>query len=303
MRWWTVSSILSLRWLNYDNPPPLSFYEGGGGDKISKYMDNRPIGVFDSGVGGLTVLKQLKDLLPNEDYIYFGDTARVPYGSKSKKTITAFAGQIVEFLLKKNVKLIVAACNTVSSNSLGSLQKKYKVPIIGVIEPGVELAFSLTRKKRIGVIGTRGTINSHKYKTLLLKKDNKLRIFEQACPLFVPIVEEGLFNSKIAELAIINYLSGLKKEKIDTLVLGCTHYPLLSRSLQEFFGSRIKLVNSGLAVSLKVKATLRINDISTGKNRKGSIYFYVSDPSTAFLNVAGSSLGLNDLKPKVITLG
>lgn len=265
-------------------------------------MDNRPIGVFDSGVGGLTVLKELKELLPFEDYIYFGDTARLPYGTKSKKTITTFASQIVEFLLNKNVKLIVAACNTVSSNSINFLRKKYKIPIIGVIEPGVELALSLTKKKRIGIIGTRRTISSHKYKTLLLKKDSKLKISELACPLFVPLVEEGLTNNKIADMAIASYLSVLKKQKIDTLILGCTHYPLLLKPLRKFFGPQTRLVNSGYAVSIKVKKVLSSQNLVTGKKRQGKISFFISDLSDGFLNVAKSALGLYSLIPKVVTL-
>ena len=265
-------------------------------------MDNRPIGVFDSGVGGLTVLKELKDILPFENHIYFGDTARVPYGTKSKKTITFFASQIVEFLLKKDVKLIVAACNTVSSNSLGFLRKKYKIPIIGVIQPGVEVAYSFSKNKRIGIIGTQSTINSHKYKTLLLKKDKRLKISEKACPLFVPLVEEGLINNKITDTTVAFYLSEIKKKNIDTLVLGCTHYPLLSKPLQKFFGPKIRLVNSGYAVSLKVKKILEDRGLSSEKRERGEISFFVSDLSNDFLNVAKPALGLNNLNPEVISL-
>ena len=265
-------------------------------------MDNRPIGVFDSGVGGLTVLKELKNILPFEDFIYFGDTARVPYGTKSKKAITTFASQIVEFLLKKNVKLIVAACNTVSSNSLVFLRKKYKISIIGVIKPGVEVAYSFSQNKCIGVIGTQSTISSHKYKTLLLKKDNKLKILEKACPLFVPLVEEGLINNKITGTAIAFYLSGLKKKNIDTLVLGCTHYPLLIKPLQNFLGTGTRLVNSGYAVSLEVKEILEKQKLFTMKKQKGKISFFVSDLSNDFLNVAKPALGLNNLKPKIVSL-
>ncbi len=265
-------------------------------------MDNRPIGVFDSGVGGLTVLKELTDVLPFENYIYFGDTARVPYGTKSKRTITTFAAQIVDFLIKKDVKLIVAACNTVSSNSMAFLCKKYKIPIVGVIKPGVELALSLTDKKRIGVIGTQGTISSNKYKTLLLKKDKKLKISEQACPLFVPLVEEGLISNKITDLVIAEYLSEFKKVRIDILILGCTHYPLLSGPLQKFFGPKVRLINSGYAVSLKVKEVLFAQDLFNKGKNKGKISFFISDPSKGFLNVAGPALGLKNLKPKIISL-
>ena len=265
-------------------------------------MDNRPIGVFDSGVGGLTVLKELKKLLPNEDYIYFGDTARVPYGTKSKKTITTFACQIVEFLLKKKVKLIVTACNTVSSNSMSVLKKKYSVPIIGVIEPGVELALKWARNKNIGIIGTQSTINSHKYRDLLLNKNKKLTIIEQACPLFVPVVEEGLMNHKIADMAIQYYLSGIKKSNIDTLILGCTHYPLLIKSFKNFFKKEIKLINSGYAVSLKVKNILKMKNLFTAKKKNGKINFYFSDPSERFLKIAQPALGLGSLKPEIICL-
>ena len=264
-------------------------------------MDNRPIGVFDSGVGGLTVLKELIGLLPFEDYVYFGDTARVPYGTKSKKTITSFACEIVEYLLKKNVKMIVAACNTVSSNSMAFLRKKYQIPIIGVIRPGVDLAFSVTVNKRIGVIGTQSTVNSHKYKTLLLKKHSKLTITELACPLFVPLVEEGLFNGRVVQQAIAHYLPGLKKKKIDTLILGCTHYPLLAGPLQKFFGRGVTLVNSGNAVSLKVRNLLKKQDIHSSRRRKGKIYFFISDPSAGFLKKACPALGLRGLKSRIVS--
>jgi len=265
-------------------------------------MDNRPIGVFDSGVGGVTVLKELKKMLPFEDFIYFGDTARVPYGTKSMRTITAFAVQIVEFLLKKNVKLIVAACNTVSSNSLSFLKKKYHLPIIGVIEPGVDLAYSLSQNKKIGIIGTQSTIASHKYKNLLLKKDRSLNIIEKACPLFVPLVEEGLINNKITDEAIAYYLTSLKKKNIDILILGCTHYPLLRRPLEKFFRSKVQLINSGYAVSLNVKKILESRQLLAKRNRKGKVRFYISDLTTDFLNVARPALGLYLLNPKVISL-
>ncbi len=265
-------------------------------------MDNRPIGVFDSGVGGLTVLRELYKLLPNENLIYFGDTARVPYGTKSKKTITAFAGQVVEFLLKKNVKLIVAACNTVSSNSLGYLKRKYNVPIIGVIKPGVELAVKLDKNLRIGVIGTQSTIKSNKYQSLLLKKNRKFKIFAKACPLFVPIAEEGTLNHKIDDLAIENYLSNMKSKKIDTLILGCTHYPLLFKSIKKFFNSGTHLINSGYAVSLNVEKLLHENDMLCSRKQEGKMSLFVSDLNDGVLNVARQALNLDKIKPKVVSL-
>ncbi|MBU1077969.1 MAG: glutamate racemase [Spirochaetes bacterium] len=265
-------------------------------------MDNRPIGVFDSGVGGLTVLREIRKLLPDENLIYFGDTARVPYGTKSKRTITAFAGQIVEFLLKKNVKLIVAACNTVSSNSLSYLKQHYPIPIIGVIEPGVELALKLTKNRHIGVIGTQSTINSKRYKILLLKSDKKLKISEKACPLFVPIAEEGLAGSAIAEMAIKNYLTKIKAKKIDTLILGCTHYPLLEKPLEKFFSKKVHLVNSGYAVSIIVKQLLSNKGLLNKRSRAGKISLFVSDLNETVLNVVKHTLELKQIRPKIISL-
>jgi glutamate racemase len=265
-------------------------------------MNKKPIGVFDSGVGGLTVLKELKALLPEEEFIYFGDTARVPYGTKSKKTVTHFASQIMDFLITKNVKMVVAACNTVSSNSIYQLRRNYDIPVVGVIEPGVELALRLTKNGHIGIIGTQGTINSHKYKDLLLKKDKSLKIVEKFCPLFVPLVEEGLSQHQLSQMAIDHYLRDFKKRKIDTLVLGCTHYPLLMDSLQKYFGKSVNLVNSGYAVSLKVKEILKSKKILSSSNHKKKISFYLSDLSDGFLNVAKSALKLNELTPKVVSL-
>ncbi len=265
-------------------------------------MNNKPIGVFDSGVGGLTVLRELKKLLPYENLIYFGDTARVPYGTKSKKIITIFSSQIVEFLLKKNVKLIVAACNTVSSNSLSFLRHIYNIPIIGVIEPGVELALKLTQNKRIGIIGTQGTIKSNKYSSLLIKKDKKLKIFNKACPLFVSLVEEGVNNHKIVDLAIKNYLSSMHKNKIDTLILGCTHYPLLLKPLKKFFGNKTHLVNSGYAVSLMVEELLKKNRIFNKNKKPGKMSLFVSDLNDGVMTVIKHTLKPCSVKPKVISL-
>lgn len=265
-------------------------------------MDNRPIGVFDSGVGGLTVLRELRKLLPHENLIYFGDTARVPYGTKSKRTITTFASQIVEFLLKKNVKLIVAACNTVSSNSMMHLKKKYPIPITGVLEPGVDLAGKMTQNNRIGIIGTQSTINSNKYKTLLLKKNKQLKVYQKACPLFVPLVEEGLTNNTIVDLTIKNYLNDIKAKDIDTLILGCTHYPLLIKPLQNYFRTRTKLINSGYAVSIKVDDLLKKNNLANRDTNKGKLSLFFSDLNDVVLTVTKLTLKLDGIKPKVITL-
>ncbi len=261
-------------------------------------MDNRPIGIFDSGVGGLTVLKELKKIFPNETFIYYGDTARVPYGTKSPETVTRFAIQIINFLLKKDVKLIIVACNTVSSNSIPTLKSLFPVPIIGVIEPGVELALQKTRNNKVGIIGTPATIKSHKYKKLLLKRNKRLKLFEKACPLFVPLVEEGWLDSKITYNVIKEYLSDMKKEGIDTLILGCTHYPMLSPLLQKFMPD-VNLINSGYSVALKIKNLLDKHNLFTSNKKVANDEYYVSDLSPNFINIAQMILEKKIKKVKV----
>ncbi len=251
-------------------------------------MDNRPIGVFDSGIGGLTVLKELRKNLPYEDFIYFGDTARVPYGPKSKKTVTKYAIQIIDFLLQKNVKLIVVACNTVSSNSLQNLKRYYKIPIVGVIEPGVNLALSCTKNKKIGIIGTKATISSQAY-TNLIKKNKKIKVFDKACPLFVPLVEEGWFNNKISLLIAHKYLDELKKKKIDTLILGCTHYPMLIPVIKKVM-KNITLINSGEAVAMEVKNIINSNKLEAKRNRRGKILYFFTDLTPLVISLGAKIL-------------
>lgn len=246
-------------------------------------MNNSPIGVFDSGVGGLTVLKELFKKLPFEDFIYLGDTARVPYGTKSKETITYYAKQIIEFLISKNVKLIVVACNTVSSNSLEILKKKYPVPLIGVIEPGVKQAVLATQNKRVGVIGTKATISSHIYKKYL--KNYNIKSFEKACPLFVPLVEEGWFDNEISFAVAKVYLEEFKNKKIDTLILGCTHYPMLIPVIQKVLNN-VQLINSGESVAIHTEEFLFKNKIFAQKNKKGSIHFFFTDVSKSVIEIA-----------------
>ncbi len=264
-------------------------------------MDNRPIGVFDSGVGGLTVLRELKKKLPNEDFIYVGDTARVPYGVKSRTTITKFATQIVDFLIQKKVKLIVIACNTVSSNSLQELKAKYHIPIIGVIEPGVVLALDTTKNNRIGIIGTQSTIHSHKYKELILKNNKRIKVYEKSCPLFVPLVEELLLDSEVTHLAIKNYLEEFKNKKIDTLVLGCTHYPLLEKALSKFFQNKIELINSGYSVSLNVSEVMNQKNLFHVNNREGKISLFASDVNENFKKLSKTVLNKKNIKINLIS--
>jgi len=254
----------------------------------------KPIGIFDSGIGGLTVVKEIKRFLPGEDLVYFGDTARAPYGIKSSDTVKIYASEITSFLIKQNVKMIVVACNTVSSLALEYLRKKFSsIPIIGVVEPGVRAAINSNKNKRIGIIGTVATINSHTYENLLLKKDPSLKIFEKPCPLFVSLVEEGWESHKVAELVAEEYLSYLKKSKIDTLVLGCTHYPLLKPVISKVMGDSIKLVDSAEETAILIKEIILKNNLSEKKQRKGKITCWLSDRSLFFIKAAERLLDQN----------
>ncbi|MBU2540661.1 MAG: glutamate racemase [Candidatus Omnitrophica bacterium] len=246
-------------------------------------MDKRPIGVFDSGVGGLTVVRELLKNLPNERIVYFGDTARVPYGTKSKKAIVTFSLENALFLLKKKVKLIVVACNTSSSLALSALKKHFHIPIIGVIDPAVEQALRLTRSGRIGVIGTRATIESKVYEKKIHRLNRKMKVYSKACSLFVPFVEEGcLNNSAISKIASM-YLKDFKERKIDTLILGCTHYPLLKEVIANFFDKDVILIDSGLPIALEVKEMLiRLKLAAPLARKRPRPIFFVSDEPARF---------------------
>ncbi len=237
-------------------------------------MDKRPIGIFDSGVGGLTVVKQIMKALPNENIIYFGDTARLPYGTKSKKTVTKFSKQIVRFLLTKNVKAVIIACNTASSNSLEELRQTFELPIFGVIVPGVEEAIRSTKNKKVGIIGTASTIRSKAYETLLAQADSTIEVYAKPCPLFVSLVEEGWTENTVAKLTAENYLTELVEKGIDSLVLGCTHYPLLKRCIGETVGSSIKLVDPAKATARMVKAFLAEHRLLQQGENIAERYFY-----------------------------
>lgn len=256
------------------------------------FMNNsNPIGIFDSGVGGLTVVKKIVSLLPNENIIYFGDTARVPYGTKSNDTVIEYAFQDANFLLNKNVKIIVVACNTASSIALKALQDKLSIPVIGMIEPGTKLALQKTKSGRIGIIGTNATINNKAYSTELLRLDPKLKVYEKACPLFVPLAEEGLINHPATRLIAEEYLSELKVDDIDTLVLGCTHYPILAKVIQKVIGNKVELIDSGTAASFVVKDYLEGQGLLNKSNNIGLSEFYVSDLPKRFKEIAERFLG------------
>jgi len=252
---------------------------------------DKPIGIFDSGIGGLTVVKEVIKLLPYENIVYFGDTARVPYGIKSKETIIKFSLENTLFLLQKDVKMIVVACNTSSSLALPIIRKHFKIPILGVIMPGAKEAVYATKNGKIGVIGTRATINSRAYEEEIKKLEGGIKVYSQSCPMFVPIVEEGWMNDGIASKIAEKYLLPLKAEGIDTLILGCTHYPLLKRKIQKIVGSGVTLIDSAQQVAVEVKQVLSQEGLLNNSLHKPSREYFVSDEVAIFKNVAKMFLG------------
>jgi glutamate racemase len=250
----------------------------------------RPIGVFDSGVGGLTVVRELIRQLPHEDIIYFGDTARVPYGIKSKETVIRFSIENILFLLKHNVKFICVACNTVSSFALPEIKNHFKVPIVGVISPGAREAVYATQNKRIGVIGTKGTIKSRAYEIEIKQLDPGVKVAAVACPLFVPFVEEGWVKGDVVAKVIKHYLNPLKDAGVDTLILGCTHYPLLKNAIAEVMGKNVILIDSAKQVAIEVNKILGSENL-LNKNGRGKHEFFVSDNPEWFSNLATRFMG------------
>lgn len=250
----------------------------------------KSIGVFDSGVGGLTVVKELIRQLPGEDIIYFGDTARVPYGTKSKETVIRFSIENILFLLKQEVKLICVACNTVSSVALPVIKQYFKVPIVGVITPGVREAVYATKNKRIGVIGTSSTVKSRTYENEIKQLDHKVSVMAKACPLFVPFVEEGWFSGKVVAQVAKTYLKPLRDAGVDTVILGCTHYPLLKAVIKEALGKDVILIDSAQQVAIEVKEILSAEGLLS-KARRGRHRFYVSDNPEGFSALAKRFLG------------
>ncbi len=246
----------------------------------------QPIGVFDSGVGGLTVVKQLMKTLPAESIIYFGDTARIPYGTKSEKTVRRFALEDSFFLLDKQVKMIVVACNTASSIAMPLLQEVLDIPVVGVIHPGAEAAVRATRNGKIGVIGTAATIRSGSYRKEILRLNPELQVLEQACPLFVPLVEEGWIEDEATYLIARRYLQHLIDNQIDTLILGCTHYPLLKNVLQKIVGPRVTLIDSGVETARIVKEILSREGLLAPEDRLPEHRFYLSDLPYKFQDIA-----------------
>lgn len=253
-------------------------------------MSERAIGVFDSGVGGLTVLKELLRLLPGEQLIYLGDTARVPYGTKSPRTVLRYAMEASAFLVEQGVKMLVVACNTASSVALPALEERFSLPVIGVIEPGASRALQLTGNRRIGVIGTEGTVKSGAYVRAIHALDPGIEVFAAPCPLFVPLAEEGWANHPVARLAAAEYLAPLQQHGIDTLVLGCTHYPLLKATLNQVLGDVVELVDSAEETARVVAALLEAKQLSR-RGQPGVPRFYVTDVPARFERVGGAFLG------------
>jgi len=248
------------------------------------------IGVFDSGIGGLTVLQKIIELLPKENTIYLGDTARAPYGTKSVETVLRYSFENSEFLVEKGVKLLVVACNTSTAIALDRLRSSLEVPVIGVIEPGATKALDVTKNKKIGVIGTEATIQSGAYTKALRAKDLKVEVYSRACPLFVPLVEEGWTDNAVVEMTVKVYLGSLKQSGIDTLILGCTHYPLLKKAVRKFLGDTVCLVDSAEEIAKEVGSVLK-KDSLVRKNGDGSHSFFVTDAPDRFVKVGQRFLG------------
>lgn len=274
--------------------------------EIDHSMDaGAPVGVFDSGVGGLTVVREIMRQIPNEKIIYFGDTARVPYGSKSKETVTRFSRQIVHFLQTHHVKTIVVACNTVSAYALEELEKEIDIPIIGVVKPGARVASEVTRNGKIGVIATPATISSHIYNQYIEEINPKVTIYEKACPLFVPLVEEGLWIDPVTDEIARRYLTELIDLDIDTLILGCTHYPLIRSTLGRIMGGKVTLVNPAYETAIQLRSLLQEKGLlneNPPKLGENQYQFYVSDMAEKFQVFANSIIKYGILSAKKVEI-
>jgi len=254
-----------------------------------------PIGIFDSGIGGLTVLKAIRERLPDENALYLGDTARVPYGIKSKETVTRFSFEIADYLVGQGIKMLVVACNTASAAALSSLREKLDLPVVGVLMPGAYAASRATKTGRIGVIGTEATISSGAYARLLKNIRPGTEVFAAACPLFVPLVEEGRLSGNITRLIVEDYLAPLKAKDVDTLVLGCTHYPLLKDVIAEVMGPGVSLIDSASETANEVERVLSKKGLLSGSGTPGSTRCFVTDAPERFKAIGERFLGCCEL--------
>ncbi|MBI3306912.1 MAG: glutamate racemase [Candidatus Omnitrophica bacterium] len=266
--------------------------------KVRAGKESRPIGVFDSGLGGLTVVREIRRLLPSESIIYFGDIARLPYGIKSKEQILSFSIQNTLFLLKHKIKALVVACNSSSSAAYSFLKSHFNLPVVDVIGPAASAAAELTQSGRIAVIATQSTIASRAYEKTLKRLKSSAKIFQSACPLFVPLVEEGWVDGKITEDIVRVYLEPLKRYRADTLILGCTHYPLLKNIIQRNLDAKVQLVDSALPTAQKLASILEKNELCYHSSRRGKLKIFVSDLPRNFVRIGERFLGekLNDVK-------
>ena len=249
-----------------------------------------PVGVFDSGVGGLTVAREISRQLPDENIIYFGDTARVPYGSKSQNTIIRFSEQIIRFLKTKQVKAIVIACNTASALALDAVKDEFDIPVIGVVIPGARAAVEATRNRKIGVVGTDATVQSGMYTKIIHGMAPDITVIEKACPLFVPLVEEGFKDHIVTQEVIEYYLESMRNTDIDAMILGCTHYPLLRSRIRDYMGERIQIVNPAYETAMDLKELLKEKGIENdgGTTEHSRYSFYVSDAAEKFRRFANT---------------
>jgi len=253
--------------------------------------NEEPIGIFDSGIGGLTVLKEMLGKLPHESTVYLGDTARVPYGIRSPETVKRYSFENTRFLSSRGIKMLVVACNTVSAVSLDAIKASLDVPVIGVIEPGARAAAATTKKRRVGVIGTSATIRSNSYAKAINEADSSVEVFALPCPLFVPLVEEGWTEGPIVEMIAERYLGEIKKKDIDTLVLGCTHYPLLKNVLAKIMGKQVTLIDSAIETAAEIEKTLRSSSLLNNTPRNASREFFVTDSPEKFTEIGERFLG------------
>ena len=263
---------------------------------------NSPIGIFDSGVGGLTILKEVHKLMPEEDLIYFGDSAHIPYGTKSKEAIIRYSLDIAHFLESHKVKLIIIACNTASALALPTLEKKIKTKVLGVIQPASKKANEITKNGKIALIATQATIKSNSYKKTLLKINKQLKVSQFACPLFVPLIEDNTLLEEILPILLEKHLTQIKQSGVDTLILGCTHYPLIKKQIAEFLGDKIALIDSAQNTALIAKNYLQKKDLLKEKqgNKKSKIEVFTSEGPKHFEELAKKILKQKNIKARLV---
>lgn len=266
-----------------------------------KNMDTRPIGIFDSGVGGMTVLSEIKNRFPNEDLIYLGDTKNFPYGDKSKETIIKLATKCAGFLINQNVKIIIIACGTATSQAIEELKSIYRIPVEGIITPSVQEINKTVGNKnvKIGVIATEGTIKSNKWEEQLKKEINNVEVINKSCPLLAPMAEQGWTSNNVAKEAIKEYMKPFINQKIDKLILGCTHYPLFEELIKSELGNDVEIINTGEKIANYLQEYLKYNKIENDKRHKGESTYYLTDTECNFIDVAGKLLKDNTLGGKI----